>query len=67
MPLFLYLFTDRTPFKEKKLKIMKLFTIEQMEEPLPRAKSSIKALGRFCGSRIGVNYAEAFMLLFEVN
>ena len=44
---------------------MQLFTTEQMEEPLPRAMSSIKALGRFRGSRIGVNYAEAFLLLFE--
>lgn len=58
-------FNDITPFMGKKLEIMKLFSTEQMEEPLPRAMSTIRALGRYRGSRIGVEYAEAFMLLFE--
>ena len=58
-------FNDITPFMNKKLEIMKLFTTEQMNEPLPRALSTIKALARYRGSRIGVEYAEAFMLLFE--
>ncbi len=58
-------FNDITPFLEKKLEIMKIFTTEQMEEPLPRALSSVRALARYRGSRIGVEYAEAFMLLFE--
>ena len=58
-------FNDITPYIEKKLEIMKLFTTEQMEEPYPRSPSTIRALARFRGSRIGVNYAEAFMLLFE--
>ena len=58
-------FNDITSYLDRKLEIMQLFTTEQMEEPLPRAMSSIKALGRFRGSRIGVNYAEAFLLLFE--
>lgn len=60
-------FNDITPFIEKKLEIMKLFTTEQMEEPLPRAMSSIRALARYRGSRIGVEYAEAFMLILEIN
>jgi LmbE family N-acetylglucosaminyl deacetylase len=58
-------FVDITPYMEKKLEIMKLFTTEQMEEPLPRALSTIKALGRYRGSRIGVQYAEAFQLIYE--
>lgn len=58
-------FNDITPFMEKKLRIMELFTTEQMPEPFPRALSSIRSLGRYRGSRIGVEYAEAFMLLFE--
>ena len=58
-------FVDISPFMEKKLEIMKLFTTEQMAEPYPRAMSSIRALARYRGSRIGVEYAEAFMLLFE--
>lgn len=58
-------FNDITPYMDKKLDIMKLFTTEQMPEPLPRALSTIRALGRYRGSRIGVEYAEAFTLLFE--
>lgn len=58
-------FNNITPYIEKKIKIMKMFTTEQMPEPYPRAISSIKALNRYRGSRIGVEYAEAFMLLFE--
>jgi LmbE family N-acetylglucosaminyl deacetylase len=58
-------FNDITQYMEKKLKIMELYTTEQMEEPLPRALSTIRALGRYRGSRIGVEYAEAFSLLFE--
>lgn len=60
-------FNDITPYLEKKLEVMKLFTTEVMEEPYPRALSTIKALARYRGSRIGVEYAEAFMLLFEKN
>ncbi len=58
-------FNDITPYFQKKIKIMKLFTTELMDEPLPRAFSTIEALARFRGSRIGVKYAESFMLLFE--
>lgn len=58
-------FNDISPYMEEKLEIMKLFITEQMDEPLPRAMSTINALGRYRGSRIGVKYAEAFMILFE--
>lgn len=61
------LFNDITPYMERKIEIMKLFTTEQMEKPFPRAISSIKALNRFRGSRIGVEYAEAFMQLLDIN
>lgn len=58
-------FNDITPYMDKKLSIMEMFSTEQMPEPLPRALSTIRALGRYRGSRIGVEYAEAFTLLFE--
>jgi len=58
-------FSDITPYLEKKLEIMKLFTTEIMDEPFPRSLSTIRALARYRGARIGVEYAEAFMLLFE--
>jgi len=58
-------FIDVTDYFEKKLEIMKLYDTEIMAEYLPRSLSSIRALGRYRGSRIGVEYAEAFILLFE--
>jgi len=59
-------FVDVTEYLEKKIKIMELFTTEQMNEPLPRALSTIEALARYRGSRIGVRYAEAFTLIYEM-
>lgn len=59
-------FVDITAFMEKKLEIMKMFNTEQMEEPYPRAMSSIRALARYRGSRIGVDFAEAFVLLLDI-
>ena len=58
-------FIDISEYLRKKLRIMELFKTELMEEYYPRSLKSIEALARFRGSRIGVNYAEAFMLLFE--
>lgn len=58
-------YVDITPYMEKKLEIMKLYESEVMEEPYPRSLSSIEALARVRGSRCGVKYAEAFMLLYE--
>lgn len=58
-------YIDVTDYFEKKIEIMKLYDTEIMAEPWPRSISSIRALGRYRGSRIAVQYAEAFMLLFE--
>ena len=60
-------FTDITPFIERKLEIMSLYPTEVQPYPLPRALESIRALGRLRGSTIGVEYAESFMLIREVN
>ena len=46
---------------------MKIFKEEIMKEPYPRSVSSIKALARCRGSRLGVKYAEAFMLIMAIN
>jgi N-acetylglucosamine malate deacetylase 1 len=59
-------FVDITVEFCTKIEIMKLFSTEQMEEPYPRSLSSIEALARYRGSRIGVRYAEAFQLLLEI-
>lgn len=58
-------YIDITKFINKKLMIMELYGSEVMEMPYPRSLSSIQALARFRGSRAGVEYAEAFMLLYE--
>ncbi len=44
---------------------MSVFKSELHEPPLPRSLESIRALARYRGSAIGVDYAEAFQLVFE--
>ena len=59
-------FSDITPYIEKKLAIMKLYQTEAQADPLPRGPSAIRALARYRGATIGIDYAEAFMLMREV-
>jgi len=58
-------YVDITDYLDQKIEIMKLYETELMEEPYPRSLNSIEALARYRGSRAGVKYAEAFMLLYE--
>lgn len=58
-------FVDISEFFQRKIEVMRIYESEVMEEPYPRSLSSIEALARYRGSRIGVKYAEAFMLLFD--
>ena len=58
-------YVDITDYIDRKLEIMQLYPKEVMAEPYPRSLSSIKAQARVRGSRAGVMYAEAFMLLYE--
>jgi hypothetical protein len=44
---------------------MGLFETELQRDPLPRGLSAVHALGRHSGAAVGVEYAEAFMLLPE--
>ena len=60
------IFVDTTKYFEKKLEIFKIYKSEVMEEPFPRSLDSIKALARYRGSQIGVEYVEAFMLVREI-
>lgn len=62
-----HVFSDVTDFWEKKLEIMALYESELQEYPLPRALDSLRALGRVRGATIGAEFAEAFMLVREVN
>lgn len=57
---------DISPYLERKLEIMALYETEKQDDPMPRGPSAIRALARFRGASIGVEYAEAFMLIREV-
>jgi len=59
-------FIDISPFFKRKLEIMNIYESELMKPPLPRSFQAVTSLAQFRGSRIGVQYAEAFMLLLEI-
>ncbi len=58
-------FVDITESFSVKQKAMQLYPSELMAPSLPRSPEVMEALARFRGSRIGVPYAESFMLLYE--
>jgi len=60
-------FTDISPFLEKKIEIMKLYKSELQISPMPRSIENLKALAKFRGATVSVDYAEAFMLIREIN
>jgi len=60
-------FSDITRFIDRKLEIMSLYETELQPYPLPRSLDSLKALARYRGATIGVEYAESFMLVREVS
>ena len=60
------LFSDITPHIERKLEIMKLYETEAQTYPLPRSPDVLRALARYRGATVGVEYAEAFALVREV-
>jgi LmbE family N-acetylglucosaminyl deacetylase len=60
-------FTDISQHIDRKLEIMSLYRSEVQDYPLPRANESLRALARYRGATIGVDYAEAFMLVREVD
>ena len=59
-------FSDITAYVEDKIRIMRLYETEAQADPLPRGPSAIRALARYRGATIGVDYAEAFMLVREL-
>jgi LmbE family N-acetylglucosaminyl deacetylase len=59
-------FCDITPYLERKIEILGFYETEAQADPLPRGQSAIRALARYRGATIGVQYAEAFMLVREL-
>lgn len=60
------LFIDISRYIDKKIDIMNLYASETQADPMPRGVSAIRALARYRGATIGVEYAEAFMLVREI-
>lgn len=60
------IFADVSSTINGKIDIMRLYQTEIQDDPLPRGPSAIRALARYRGSTIGVEYAEAFMLIREL-
>lgn len=59
-------FSDITPYIDRKIEILNAYGTEMQPEPLPRSSSAVRALARLRGASIGVEYAEAFMLIREI-
>jgi LmbE family N-acetylglucosaminyl deacetylase len=58
-------YMDVTQYLERKVEIMSLYVSESQPDPLPRGPGAIRALARYRGATVGVEYAEAFMLVRE--
>lgn len=60
-------YIDVSPFLDEKLRIMRMYDTEAQGEMLPRGSSAIRALARYRGATVGVEYAEAFKLIRGVD
>lgn len=60
------IFSDITPYLDRKIEIMNLYESEIHAEPMPRGVSAIRALARYRGTTISTEYAEAFTLVREI-
>ena len=60
-------FVDISEHIDKKIEIMQVFDSEMEEHPSPRSERNLRALGTFRGAMAGCEYAEAFVLLKEIN
>ena len=59
-------YSDITPFLERKLEIMELYENQLQPDPMPRSLDSLRALARYRGAAVGLKYAEAFRSIREV-
>jgi LmbE family N-acetylglucosaminyl deacetylase len=59
-------FVDIGDTLERKIEIFSLYSSEIHADPLPRSASAIRAQARVRGASMGLAYAEAFMLVHEL-
>jgi LmbE family N-acetylglucosaminyl deacetylase len=56
-------YVDITGYLERKIELLLMFRSEFLPHPFPRSVESIRALATLRGSEVGVEAAEAFMLI----
>jgi LmbE family N-acetylglucosaminyl deacetylase len=61
------LFINIKNYFDKKIEIMKIYKSELRDHPFPRSIIGIEALARLRGLTSGCEYAEAFMLIKEID
>ncbi len=59
-------FVDISQHIEEKIEVMKIFETESQPDPYPRGPEAIRALARFRGASVNIEYAEAFQLVREL-
>lgn len=59
-------FVNITGYLDKKIEVMRIFRSEVGAFPFPRSEQTIRSLANLRGSTVGVEAAEAFMLLKEI-
>ncbi len=59
-------YVDITKFFKKKLETLNLYDTEMGQHPFPRSTTNVKALATKRGSQANFNFAEAFVLLKEI-
>lgn len=59
-------FSDVSDYIENKVRAMKMYPTKIKADPHPRSEEGIKALAKYRGGTIGVNYAEAFMCIRNI-
>lgn len=59
-------YSDVTPYLNRKIEIMGMYLSELHSDPFPRGPGAIRALARYRGATMSVEYAEAFMLIREL-
>lgn len=59
-------FVDISEYIDTKIEIAKIYKSEILEHPFPRSERNVRAYGSIRGASIGVNSAEAFILVKSI-
>lgn len=59
-------YSDISGFIDNKVQAMKMYDEKILKDPHPRSEEGIRALAKYRGGTIGVNFAEAFMCIRSI-